>query len=80
MAVRPTDLVTSKLRGANRVAIKVADLTLSSAAVAMSAAGLVEWLTLLADRAVVVLEHPNRHSDAERAAPPADHYPSRPAE
>ena len=81
MAVRPTDLVTSKLRGANRVAIKVADLTLSSAAVAMSAAGLVEWLTLLAaDRAVVILEHLNRHSDAERAAPPANHYRSRPAE
>jgi len=49
--------------------------------VAMSAAGLVEWLTLLAaDRAVVVLEHLNRHSDAERAAPPANHYRSRPAE
>jgi hypothetical protein len=59
MAVRPTDLVTSKLRGARRVAIKVADMTLSRAAVAMSAAGLVKWLTLLtADRAVVVFEPP----------------------
>jgi len=77
----PSDLVTPTLRGAGRVAIKAADLTLSRAAVAMSAAGLVEWLTLLAaDRAVVVLEHLNRHSDAERAAPPANHYRSRPAE
>jgi hypothetical protein len=54
MAVLPSDLVTSTLRGAGRVAIRAADLTLSRAAVAMSAAGLVEWLTLLAaDRAVV---------------------------
>jgi hypothetical protein len=81
MAVLPSDLVTPTLRGAGRVAIKAADLTLSRAAVAMSAAGLVEWLTLLAaDRAVVVFEHLNRHSDTERAAPPANHYRSRPAE
>jgi hypothetical protein len=65
MAVHPSSLVTSTLRGARRVATKLADLNLAIAPSAMGASGLVEWLALLAaDRAVVVFERLNRHAEA----------------
>jgi hypothetical protein len=83
MTVLPCDLVTQTLRGASRVATKVADLTLSRTAAAISPAGLisVEWLRLwVAERMIVVCEHLNRHADTVTTAPPVNHDRSRPAE
>jgi hypothetical protein len=71
MTVLPCDLVTQTLRGASRVATKVADLTLSRTAAAISPAGLisVEWLRLwVAERTIVVCEHLNRHAHRNNGA------------
>ena len=79
MLVRSSDLVTSTLRRASRVAIKAVDLTVLRATAAMNAAGLVDWLTLLvAECTVVVFEYVNRHSDVDGTAWPANHDRSRP--
>jgi hypothetical protein len=67
MAVPPTDLVAWTLRGANRVAIKVADMTLLRAAAAIGPTSLLEWLTLwVVERTVVVFRHLNRRANTER--------------
>jgi hypothetical protein len=70
MAVLPSDLVTWTLRAANRVGIKVADITLLRAAAAISPTSLLEWLTLwVAERTVVGFEHLNRRASTARIAP-----------
>ena len=70
MAVHPADLVTWMLRGANRVAIKVADLTLLRAAGAIGPTSLLEWLTLwVAERTVAVFKHLNQRANTARTAP-----------
>jgi hypothetical protein len=70
MAVLPADLVTWTLRGANRVAIKVADMTLLRATAAIGPTSLLEWLTLwVAERTVVVFKHLNRRTNTARTAP-----------
>jgi hypothetical protein len=69
-----SDLVIWTLRAADRVAIKVADITLLRAAAAISPTSLLEWLTLwVAVRTVVVCEHPNRRANTARTAPPTNH-------
>jgi hypothetical protein len=74
MAVLPSDLVTWTLRGANRVAVKVADLILLRAGATISPTSLLEWLTLcVAERTVGIFEHLNRHANTARTAPPANH-------
>jgi len=63
MAVLPADLVTWTLQGANRVAIKAADMTMLRAAVAFGPTSLLEWLTLwVAERTVAVFKHFNRRA------------------
>ena len=70
MAVHPADLVTWMLRGANRVAIKVADLTLLRAVGAIGPTSLLEWLTLwVAERTVAVFKHLNRRANTATTAP-----------
>jgi hypothetical protein len=70
MAVLPADLVTWTLRGANRVAIKVADMTLLRTAAAIGPTSLLEWLTLwVAERTVAVFKHLNRRANTARTAP-----------
>jgi hypothetical protein len=70
MAVLPADLVTWTLRGANRIAVKVADKTLLRAAAAIGPTSLLEWLTLwVAERTVAVFKHLNRRANTARTAP-----------
>jgi hypothetical protein len=70
MAVLPADLVTWTLRGANRVAIKVAEMTLLRAAAAIGPTSLLEWLTLwAAERTVAVFKHLTRRANTARTAP-----------
>jgi hypothetical protein len=70
MAVLPADLVSWTLRGANRVAIKVADMTLLRAAAAIGPTSLLEWLTLwVAERTVAAFKHLNRRANTARTAP-----------
>ena len=70
MAALPSELVTWALRGANRVAIKVADMTLLRAAGAIGPTSLLEWLTLwVAERTVAVFKHLNRRANTARTAP-----------
>ena len=70
MAVLPADLVTWTLQGANRVAIKAADMTMLRAAVAFGPTSLLEWLTLwVAERTVAVFKHLNRRANTARTAP-----------
>jgi hypothetical protein len=70
MAALPSELVTWALRGANRVAIKVADMTLLRAAGAIGPTSLLEWLTLwVAERTVAVFKHLNRRANTARTVP-----------
>jgi hypothetical protein len=70
MAVLPTDLVTWTPRGANGVAIKVADKTLLRAAAAIGPTSLLEWLTLwVAERTVAVFKHLNRRANTASTTP-----------
>jgi hypothetical protein len=70
MAVLPADLITWTLRGANRVAIKMADMTVLRSAAAIGPTSLLEWLTLwVAERTVAVFQHLSRRANAPRTAP-----------
>jgi hypothetical protein len=70
MAVLPSDLVAWTLRGANRVAIKVADMTALRAAAAIGPTSLLEWLTLwVAERTVAAYKHLNRRANTARTQP-----------
>jgi hypothetical protein len=76
--------VPPSLRCVGRIAIELAGMALSGAAVAMRAAGLVGWLTPLApERTVMPLGHTDRHTDTDTdtdtMARPANHDHSRSA-
>jgi hypothetical protein len=64
MAVPPSDPVAWTLRGAKRVAIKVADVTLLRTAAPTGPTRLFGWLTLWpTKRTVVVVKHLNRRAN-----------------